>query len=226
MADGANMIIVVKNTFLHVQPLREDTVRFRSRSTPLVVGRGCPDYASTELDGDRPQDEDSFGQLARLGAILRGSGEPKVEHDASKAAPVDDRPCSSESPAVGPRAPRRPSGRPNADAATRRGEAAPSAAARPSVVASCSATERTQLTQAARVRPCKGKRERLHKAMVAIERTISADPDVFSRGSLKLPAFFDQNPAARGRIMARLAVVAAEAYRSMDRSTAAVAAPR
>lgn len=56
MADGANMIIVVKNTFLHVQPLREDTVRFRSRSTPLVVGRGCPDYASTELDGDRPQD--------------------------------------------------------------------------------------------------------------------------------------------------------------------------
>mmetsp|Transcript_97553 Transcript_97553/g.281506 ORF Transcript_97553/g.281506 Transcript_97553/m.281506 type:complete len:218 (-) Transcript_97553:218-871(-) len=68
-------------------------------------------------------------------------------------------------------------------------------------------------SESVRARPCKGKRDRLKKAMAAIQERVAENPDLLSSGSLSLPAVVDRNPQARARTLAQLAQVAAEAYR-------------
>jgi len=62
-----------------------------------------------------------------------------------------------------------------------------------------------------RMRPCKGKRERLKRTMAAIEEQVAQNPGAFDKGGLNLPSFVDRNPQARARVLAHLAQVAAQA---------------
>jgi len=70
--------------------------------------------------------------------------------------------------------------------------------------------------KAARLRPCKGKRERTKRQMARLEDAVAMDPDLFTNGGLELPALIDCSPAARARMMSCLAKVAADAF--MQRS--------
>mmetsp|Transcript_23148 Transcript_23148/g.66439 ORF Transcript_23148/g.66439 Transcript_23148/m.66439 type:complete len:251 (-) Transcript_23148:324-1076(-) len=65
-----------------------------------------------------------------------------------------------------------------------------------------------------RVRPCKGKRERVKRQLAALEQAISKDPELLAAGNLVLPALVERGEAARARVMAHLSQVAADAYRA------------
>mmetsp|Transcript_29449 Transcript_29449/g.83928 ORF Transcript_29449/g.83928 Transcript_29449/m.83928 type:complete len:268 (-) Transcript_29449:32-835(-) len=67
--------------------------------------------------------------------------------------------------------------------------------------------------ESVRVRPCKGKRERLKRQMDAIEKAVAEDPDLLTSGKLALPPLLDRGSSSRIRVMAHLAQVAADAYR-------------
>lgn len=60
-----------------------------------------------------------------------------------------------------------------------------------------------------RLRPSKGKRNRVRKAVASIEEQVARDPELLSRGDLRLPKLVDLNPWARGRVSAMLAQLTA-----------------
>lgn len=66
---------------------------------------------------------------------------------------------------------------------------------------------------ASRRRPCKGKRDRIKKALALIEAKVEGDPEAFDRGEFFLPPMVDCDPRGRERVLARLASVAAGARR-------------
>jgi len=70
--------------------------------------------------------------------------------------------------------------------------------------------------EAVRVRPCKGKRERLKRQLQTIEKAVAQDPDLLASGSLTLPALVDRNSKTHARVMAHLAQVAANAYQGLS----------
>jgi len=65
----------------------------------------------------------------------------------------------------------------------------------------------------ARQRPCKGKRDRIKKAMEVIERKVAENPEYLDSGAFFLPALVDKNPQMRARAMAQLSQVATGACR-------------
>mmetsp|Transcript_33769 Transcript_33769/g.97033 ORF Transcript_33769/g.97033 Transcript_33769/m.97033 type:complete len:297 (+) Transcript_33769:113-1003(+) len=66
--------------------------------------------------------------------------------------------------------------------------------------------------ESVRVRPCKGKRDRLKRQMDAIEKAVANDPDLLASGSLVLPPLVDRSGKARSRVMAQLSQIAADAF--------------
>jgi len=63
--------------------------------------------------------------------------------------------------------------------------------------------------------PCKGKRDRIKKAMDMIERKVAENPDYWNSGAFFLPAFVDETPRSRAHVMAHLSQVAADACRRL-----------
>jgi len=54
-------------------------------------------------------------------------------------------------------------------------------------------------------RPCKGKRDRIRRALALIESKIAQDPGVFDNGEFFLPPAVDCDARERARALARLA---------------------
>mmetsp|Transcript_63431 Transcript_63431/g.182591 ORF Transcript_63431/g.182591 Transcript_63431/m.182591 type:complete len:374 (+) Transcript_63431:141-1262(+) len=70
---------------------------------------------------------------------------------------------------------------------------------------------RAEHVKAARMRPCKGKRQRIKRQIARIEEAVAADPELLVNGGLELPSLVIQNAKARARVMAALAKVPANA---------------
>lgn len=57
-------------------------------------------------------------------------------------------------------------------------------------------------------RPCKGKRERIKKALAMVEARVEQAPFVFTRGDFYLPAAVENDKSARERTLAKLEDIA------------------
>lgn len=65
-----------------------------------------------------------------------------------------------------------------------------------------------------RGRPCKGKRDRVKKALAMVEARIQKNPEVFTAGGFFLPPAVERDPRARARVLAQWSQVAARSGRS------------
>mmetsp|Transcript_13512 Transcript_13512/g.38951 ORF Transcript_13512/g.38951 Transcript_13512/m.38951 type:complete len:203 (-) Transcript_13512:72-680(-) len=76
----------------------------------------------------------------------------------------------------------------------------------------------TQLDRppAVRKRPCKGKRDRIRKALSLVRDMVARDPNLFVQGRFFLPTEIEQNAKLRARTMADLTRVAAEAFQDLS----------
>lgn len=233
MAGVAEMHVVVRGTFLDV---RWAGPHARLRSSPPAAGRCTSRPGDAEEDGQ----EAAVAQIARLDAIVRSGGNPVARFVEPRS--VDAQEPRPGAPSAAPPSPELLRGRGDrggaqaaADgvAGADRGSAncapprsASPAAPRPSPnapppPASAGSAGSSGEAPVARGRPCKGKRERLQKAMAAIEQKVAEDPDLVSRGEVRLPAYFDEHPQAKVRIMAQLAEVAAAAHERIVQDEAA-----
>lgn len=68
-----------------------------------------------------------------------------------------------------------------------------------------------------RGRPCKEKRQRIKRTVALMQDKVAQDPDLLCSGQLRLPMAVVSNPKAYAISMARLAQIAADAYRSAGR---------
>jgi len=213
----SEMGLVVKGTFLEVRDDRwSRPAGKRPSSAPAACGcRGISPRCGAKVDAA------VVAQVAHLDAIIRGGvlqDEQGSMHNVGMSArlTVDPQPkhtwnkgrgaeCSVE--ALGEQTPQCSL---SACGDLARGS---SVAALTAKMQGGGSAEEAPLP---RGRPCKGKRERLNRAVASIEKRIAENPDLFSSSELRLPAFFDQNPQARARIMAQFADVAAMAYRSIE----------
>jgi len=62
-----------------------------------------------------------------------------------------------------------------------------------------------------RSRPCKGKRDRMRKAVAAIESRVADDPALLETGNISVPAIIERDKRANDRVLARLVTIAAAA---------------
>jgi len=232
------MSVSVKCTFLDVRAPRASGAPERARSSP--PGRVIAERGDREATRAQMMRLDAIVQSSgKAGAVSHVEAQDATERSSGKLeAPSHAQNRSSDSPTLplemmsdggscslatldSPTSSDRrvtPAHHHGAAARVHRtsfGDPSPSGSVTPAWRPAIGSSSRSEAAQLARGRPCKGKRERLNRAMAAIERKISEDPDLFSSGELRLPAFFEQNPPARARIMAQLAEVAAEAYRSI-----------
>jgi len=66
-------------------------------------------------------------------------------------------------------------------------------------------------TSEGRARPCKGKRDRVKKALAKVEEALRRDPRLFASGGFFLPPVVEQDPKARAEVMQRFSKVASDA---------------
>lgn len=196
--------VSVRNTFLDIACAEPLVCRSRrSRSAPPIGAsrRSAPDAAQAT-------------QLAHLDAIVAGRGTPTATAAgalADKAAVL----CGCQVP--------------TALAGNAFGTCRPCSCVR--AAAGCESGVSTVYCHVApgrsegfRPRPCKGKRDRIKKAMATIEARIAEDPDVLTSGRFFLPPHVEGKPEARSRALAQLSQVAARAYAQRLRSETTVPA--
>lgn len=187
--------VVLTNTFLSVIAEPSGCEQKRSRSTPPLARAEEP-----AAQGEVPTQ-----QLAHLDAIMAGRVSPSFARSRCAAttgvgasvagnaeATADDTHKLQELPML-------------------MSGLRPVSSAEPAVGGEALQSTSEQL-DVARKLPCKGKRERIKKALALIEGKILQDPDIFASGRFFLPPYVESDPEARARAMAHLAQVAADAY--------------
>lgn len=202
--------MALRNTFLEVREIEGEAMhRRRSQSAPPC---GRSDLVA--------QDVVSMDQIAHLNILLAGM--------------VPSGPAAAEDPVQVP-PPRvrrsRPGGAQEDEGSTAKCAGAGAAAATSSRSShgscrlcfdvsspagcklGCKGREVSERPTGPRGRPCKGKRDRVKKALAMVEARIEQNPEVFTAGGFFLPATVERDPRARARVLAQWSQVAAKSGR-------------
>lgn len=195
MAAAPGPVVIVANTLLSVVAGSPVFEQKRSRSAPPLAHPEEPTWHG----------EVRAQQLPYLAAMSAGLASPSFAQSRCATAIGDNVSAAGDAESTADRSDEL------FELETMVTEVRPCPSAEPAVGRKGSKSMTVQ-PEVARTRPCKGKRERIKKAMALIECKILQDLGIFSSGRFFLPPYYASDPEARARAMAHLAQVAADAY--------------